>query len=52
MYKAISGDAMREVLEEFPASFRIDMNVLLTKAITEKELSTAFMSMAKGSTGA
>lgn len=37
---------MQEVLDVFPATFTIDMNVLLTKAITEKELSSAILSMA------
>ena len=47
-YKAISSEGMREVLEDLPPTFTIDMNMLLVKAITEKELLTAIMSMAKG----
>lgn len=48
MYKAISGEVKQEVLEGLPTTFTGDMNATLSRTITEKELSTAILSMAKG----
>ena len=39
---------MYEVLEGFPATFTYDMNVTLSKDITERELLATVQSMAKG----
>jgi hypothetical protein len=39
---------MDEVLEGLPATFACDMNESLSRDITERELSAAFHSMAKG----
>lgn len=39
---------MNEVLEGLPATFTCGMNVTLSKDITERKLSAAILSMAKG----
>ena len=44
----ISEEAMNEILEDLPATFTCDMNEALSRDITERELSTAILSMAKG----
>ena len=47
-HKDISEDALNEVMEGFPALFTNDMNESLAKEFTDKELSSAVMSVAKG----
>ena len=47
-HKENSREAMREVLDGLPTSFTYDMNAQLSRPITDKELSGAIMSMAKG----
>ena len=47
-HKDISREAMREILEGMPTTFTCDMNTQLSRPLTDKELSGAIMSMAKG----
>ena len=47
-YWAISEEALVEVFEGFPVTFTDDMNVSITKRITERELAGALAAMAKG----
>jgi exonuclease III len=47
-HKDICRVALREVLEDLPATFTDDMNASLSKEITVKEISAAILSMAKG----
>lgn len=47
-HKEVSGYALREVLGDLPITFIASMNEALSWKITEKELSSAILSMAKG----
>lgn len=49
-HKEVSECALREILEDLPNTFTASMNESLSHEITEKELSSAILSMTKGKT--